>query len=65
MDSRTIIRLIEAAGWHRVRTTGSHHHFRRGEDEGTVTVVHPQKDVPIGTEKDIERRSGVGLRGRK
>jgi predicted RNA binding protein YcfA (HicA-like mRNA interferase family) len=28
MDSRTLIRMLEAAGWKLVRVKGSHHQFR-------------------------------------
>jgi predicted RNA binding protein YcfA (HicA-like mRNA interferase family) len=49
MDSRTVIRLLEAAGWRLVRVTGSHHHFRNENRHGTVTVAHPVKDIPPGT----------------
>ena len=62
MDSRTIIRLLEAAGWEQVRVAGSHHHFRHPKRGGTVTVAHPKKDLPIGTVRSIERQSGVSLR---
>jgi predicted RNA binding protein YcfA (HicA-like mRNA interferase family) len=61
-SSREIIRLLEKAGWHLVRTTGSHHHFRHAARPGTVTVPHPVKDMPPGTLKSIERQSGVKLR---
>jgi len=64
MDSREIIRRIEAEGWYWVRTNGSHHHYRHPERTGTTTVPHPQKDVPKGTVKSIERQSGVILHGR-
>jgi predicted RNA binding protein YcfA (HicA-like mRNA interferase family) len=64
MDSRTIIRKLEAAGWKHFRTTGSHHHFCRPDTEQVVTVPHPKKDVPIGTIKSIERQSGMRLRRR-
>jgi predicted RNA binding protein YcfA (HicA-like mRNA interferase family) len=63
MRSADIIRLLEAEGWVLVRITGSHHHFRHGAKPGTVTVPHPQRDMPIGTLKSIERQSGVKLRG--
>ena len=62
MDSRTIIRRLKAHGWQHFRTTGSHHHFRHSERAGVVTVPHPKKDVPIGTLKSIERKSGIKLR---
>jgi len=61
MDSRTVIRRIEAAGWVLARVTGSHHHFRHPDRPGTVTIPHPTKDLPTGTRKSIERQSGVKL----
>ncbi|HEY0204334.1 MAG TPA: type II toxin-antitoxin system HicA family toxin [Acetobacteraceae bacterium] len=63
MDSRTIIKLIEADGWRLERVTGSHHHFRHPSKPGTVTVPHPRKDMPIGTLKSIARQTGVKLGG--
>jgi predicted RNA binding protein YcfA (HicA-like mRNA interferase family) len=63
MDSRTVIRLLEAAGWRLVRVTGSHHHFRHPVRAGTTTVAHPVKDIPPGTLRSIERQSGVATRG--
>jgi predicted RNA binding protein YcfA (HicA-like mRNA interferase family) len=62
MDSRAVIRLLEAAGWRLVRVTGSHHHFRHPAQAGTTTVAHPVKDIPPGTLRSIERQSGVTLR---
>jgi len=62
MDSRTIIRLIEAEGWWLARIKGSHHHFRHDKRPGTTTVAHPEKDVSLGTVRAIERQSGVKLR---
>jgi predicted RNA binding protein YcfA (HicA-like mRNA interferase family) len=63
MDSRTIIRKLEAAGWELVRVKGSHHQFRHPAHPNRVTVQHPRKDVPIGTLKSIEKQSGLRLRG--
>jgi predicted RNA binding protein YcfA (HicA-like mRNA interferase family) len=64
MESRAVIRLLEAAGWCLVRVTGSHHHFRHPERTGTTTVAHPVKDIPPGTLRSIARQSGVTLRGK-
>jgi predicted RNA binding protein YcfA (HicA-like mRNA interferase family) len=61
MDSRAIIRKLEAAGWRRVGVKGSHHQFRHPDRPNRVTVQHPRKDVPTGTLKSIERQSGVKL----
>ena len=62
MDSRTVIRKLEKAGWKLVRTRGSHHHFRHPERPGTVTVPHPRKDLPLVILRSIERQSGMKLR---
>lgn len=63
VESRAIIRKIEADGWVLVRVTGSHHHFRHAARPGTTTVAHPVKDVSKGTVRSIERQSGVKLGG--
>jgi predicted RNA binding protein YcfA (HicA-like mRNA interferase family) len=63
MDSRTVIRKLEAAGWKLVRSKRSHHQFRHPEHPNRVTVQHPSKDLPIGTLKSIEKQSGLKLTG--
>lgn len=62
MDSREIIKRLEAAGWRLKKVKGSHHHFVHPTRRGKVTVKHPAKDFPIGTLKSIEKQSGVVLR---
>ena len=64
MNSRDIIRAIEADGGRLLRITGSHHHFRHPTKPGTVTIPHPTKDLPPGTLRSIERQSGLTLRKR-
>ncbi|MGO8760880.1 MAG: type II toxin-antitoxin system HicA family toxin [Desulfobaccales bacterium] len=61
MNSREIIRRLEAAGWRHYRTTGSHWHFRHDSLAGKVTVPHPRKDIPIKTLKSIEKQAGLKL----
>ena len=63
MDSRTIIKLLQAAGWEAKSQVGSHLHLQRDRKGPKVTVPHPRKDVKLGTVKSIERQSGVSLRG--
>ncbi|MEO0501234.1 MAG: type II toxin-antitoxin system HicA family toxin [Pseudomonadota bacterium] len=65
MKSRDIIRAIRDEGWWLDRIVGSHHHFRHDERPGTTTVIHPKKDISIGTVKSIEKQSGVKLRRRR
>jgi len=63
MNSRAVIKRIEADGWYEVKRTGtSHRQFRHPTKPGRVTVPHPKRDLPRGTVKSIERQSGVRLR---
>jgi len=59
MDSRSLIKELEADGWRLVRVTGSHHHYRHALKPGTVTVPHPRRDIPLGTEQSIRRQAGL------
>ena len=49
MDSRAIIRRLEAEGWLLVRTRGSHRQYKHPDKPGLVTVPHPKRDLPRGT----------------
>lgn len=62
MNSRQIIKAIEAAGWQHVATKGDHWQFTHPSRPGRVTVPHPKRDLPIGTLRSIEKQSGVTLR---
>lgn len=64
MDSRTIIRLIEAEGWLFIGARGDHHQFKHPTRGGKTTVQHPKKDVDIKNVVSIEKQSGVSLRRR-
>ena len=59
MDSRTIIKILKRNGWREVAKAGSHTQFRHPDKKGRVTVPHPNKDIPVGTLKSIERQSGL------
>ena len=62
LSSREIIRKMTQDGWVEVARKGSHKHFRHPIKRGRVTVPHPVKDMPLGTERSIERQSGLKLR---
>ncbi|MGA2081199.1 MAG: type II toxin-antitoxin system HicA family toxin [Holophaga sp.] len=62
MDSRSIIRMLEADGWKLVAVRGSHHQFKHPVKPGRVTVPHPTKDVPPGTERSIRMQAGLPKR---
>jgi len=61
VESREVIRLLQRDGWYRVRSKGSHVQFKHATKSGLVTVVHPKKDLPIGTLRSIFRAAGLPM----
>lgn len=61
MNSREVLRLLEADGWRRVGQKGSHVQLKHPTKVGRVTLPHPRRDLPKGTLKSIERQSGIRL----
>ena len=59
MNSRVLIKEIEAAGWRLVRIRGSHHAFRHPSRPGTVVVPHPRKELGIGLVRSILAAAGL------
>jgi len=59
VQSRELIKELEAAGWVLKRVTGSHHMFKHPTNPNTVAVPHPKKDLPRGTVKGIKERAGL------
>jgi predicted RNA binding protein YcfA (HicA-like mRNA interferase family) len=64
MNSREVIRLLQADGWVEVARRGSHAQFKHPAKSGRVTVPHPKRDLPLGTLRSTERQAGMTL-GRK
>ncbi|MDZ4829538.1 MAG: type II toxin-antitoxin system HicA family toxin [Phycisphaerae bacterium] len=57
MNSRDVIKRLQAQGWVLVRTKGSHHQYRHPSKPGLVTVPHPKRDLPIGTLRSIAKQA--------
>ncbi|UFZ03591.1 type II toxin-antitoxin system HicA family toxin [Bradyrhizobium ontarionense] len=62
MNSRDVISALQRDGWFQVAQKGSHVQFKHLSKRGRVTVPHPERDLPIGTLKSIEKQSGLKLR---
>jgi predicted RNA binding protein YcfA (HicA-like mRNA interferase family) len=62
MKSREIISALQGDGWIQVAKRGSHVQFKHPTKKGRVTVPHPEREIPIGTLKSIEKQSGLKLR---
>jgi predicted RNA binding protein YcfA (HicA-like mRNA interferase family) len=58
MNSKDLIKQLEAEGWYLARVKGSHHQFKHPAKSGLVTVKHPDKDIPTGTLLNIHRQAG-------
>jgi len=59
MQSKQLIKELEADGWFLSRIAGSHHIFKHPIKRGAVPVPHPKKDLPIGTQKSIRKQAGI------
>ena len=59
MDSRELIKEVEAAGWVWHSTTGSHRHFKHPTRPGKITIPHPKKDMHPKTVKSIKVAAGI------
>jgi predicted RNA binding protein YcfA (HicA-like mRNA interferase family) len=62
MNSREVIGKLKSHGWFEVSQAGSHKQFKHPVKPGRVTAVYPQRDIPEGTLKSIERQSGLKFR---
>jgi len=57
VQSRDLIKELEAAGWRLRRVRGSHHQFVHQTRPGVVTVPHPKKDLGKGLISAIRRQA--------
>lgn len=57
-NSRDIRKRLIKDGWVLGRTKGDHHQFKHPTRPGLVTLVHPKKDIPLGTLKSVFRQAG-------
>jgi predicted RNA binding protein YcfA (HicA-like mRNA interferase family) len=62
MNSREVIRALEADGWFKIAQKGSHVQFKHPVKPGRVTVPHPSREIASGTLRSIEKQSGLPLR---
>ena len=61
MKVREVIKMIEADGWHLVRSKGSHRQYKHPTKPGLVTIAaHTQNaDLPPGTLNSILKQAGL------
>lgn len=57
-NSRKILQRLESDGWVQVGQTGSHLKLKHDEFAYPIVLVHPKKDLPIGTARQIHKAAG-------
>jgi len=62
MNSREIIAKLESDGWFKVAQKDLHVQFKHPPKPGRVTVPYPNRDIPLGTLRSIEKQAGLKLR---
>lgn len=58
LKAREILEILFAAGFEKVRTSGSHIRLRKGQNLVTV-AFHSKGNIPKGTLANIIRQSGL------
>ena len=61
-SSRELVRLAEESGWKLVSVRGDHHTFKHPASRFIVTIVHPQKDVPVGRAMDTVKKISMEVK---
>lgn len=59
MNSRDIIKQLEADGWELRAVRGSHHIFRHASKPGHISVPHPKKDLGAGLVHKLLKQAGL------
>ncbi|WP_081767326.1 type II toxin-antitoxin system HicA family toxin [Hylemonella gracilis] len=59
MNSRELIKQLEAAGWTLRGVRGSHHVFQHPNRPGHLSVPHPKKDLGVGLVHKLLKEAGL------
>ena len=60
--SRELIKLAGELGWRLASVRGDHHNFKHPASRFIVTIVHPQKDVPVGRAVDTVKKVSLEIK---
>lgn len=59
MNSKDIIKQLEAAGWVLRGVKGSHHIYHHPDRPGHISVPHPKKDLGVGLVAKLFKQAGL------
>ena len=57
---RQMEKIIQEDGWYQVGSKGSHRHYKHKTKKGKVTIPFHNRDLTIGTEKEIYKQAQIG-----
>lgn len=64
MDSKQLIKQLEANGWTLRGVKGSHHIFTHPDKSGHISVPHPRQDFGVGLLHKLLKQAGLKKEGR-
>lgn len=59
MDSKTLIKMLEARGYKLRATKGSHHVYVLPGKGGHISVPHPKSDLGVGLTHKLLKQAGL------
>ena len=59
VNSKDLIKRLEAEGWVLRGTKGSHHIFVHPARSGHICVPHPKKDLGLGLVQKLLKQAGL------
>lgn len=59
MNSKDLIKQLEAAGWTLRSVKGSHHVYTHPQKGAHITVPHPKKDLGVGLVAKLLKQAGL------
>lgn len=64
MTGKEVIKALEKAGWNIVKGQGKGGHTKMNHPDSPNKLIIPSGTLKLGTQKQIEKASGVELKGR-
>jgi len=59
MNSKELIKRLEAAGWVQRGVKDSHHIYTHPSKPGHISVPHPKNDLGVGLVNKLLKQSGL------
>jgi predicted RNA binding protein YcfA (HicA-like mRNA interferase family) len=57
-NSKKIMQRLKKEGWSVASIEGSHHKLKHPKFKHPIILVHPKKDLPTGTARQVHKAAG-------